>query len=80
VCSLPKDQPGGLYKILGLLQALNLTKIESRPSKDVLGSYYFFMDVQGNYSDPVIREVLANVKAKTDTFKILGVYKEITAC
>jgi prephenate dehydratase len=38
------------------------------------------MDVQGNYSDPVIREVLANVKAKTDTFKILGVYKEITAC
>lgn len=77
VFSLPKDQPGGLYKIMGLLQHLNLTKIESRPSKDMLGSYYFFIDVQGNYSDPDIQKTLKAVAASTDTFKILGAYKEI---
>ena len=80
VFSLPKDQPGGLYRILGLLQNLNLTKIESRPSKDVLGSYYFFIDIQGDYSDPVIQQTLKDVKEKTETFKILGAYKEIHSC
>ena len=80
VFSLPKDQPGGLYRILGLLQNLNLTKIESRPSKDVLGSYYFFIDVQGDYSNPDIRQTLQAVKANTETFKILGAYKEIKSC
>jgi prephenate dehydratase len=80
VLSLPKDQPGGLYKIMGLLQSVNLTKIESRPSKEVLGSYYFFIDFQGNYSDPDIRKMLGAVKDSSDTFKILGAYKEIPSC
>ena len=78
--SLPKDQPGGLYKIMGLLQHLNLTKIESRPSKDVLGSYFFFIDMEGDYSELAIRQTLKAIEANTETFKILGAYKEIKSC
>ena len=80
VFSLPKDQPGGLYKIMGLLQQINLTKIESRPSNDILGSYYFFIDIQGDYGDQAIRKTLKAVEENTETFKILGAYKEIKSC
>ena len=80
VFSLPKDQPGGLHTTLGLLQHINLTKIESRPSKEVLGEYYFFIDLVADYSQSGIRDTLKEVEAHTDTFKILGAYQEVKRC
>lgn len=80
VFSLPQDQPGGLYKILGLLSHINLTKIESRPSKEVLGEYYFFIDLLADYSQSEIRDTLKKVEAHADTFKILGAYSEVKRC
>jgi prephenate dehydratase len=73
---LEKDRPGALYEILGAFakNKINLTKIESRPSKKELGDYYFYIDFEGNTSDALIKEALKDIKSKTDTLKVLGSY------
>ncbi|MDR7664804.1 prephenate dehydratase [Methanosarcina sp. Z-7115] len=73
---LEKDRPGALYEILGTFakRKINLTKIESRPSKKELGDYYFYIDFEGHDSDALVKDALKDIKAKTDTLKILGSY------
>ncbi len=73
---LEKDRPGALYEILGAFarRKINLTKIESRPSKKELGDYYFYIDFEGHSSDALIKDALKDIKAKTDTLKVLGSY------
>ena len=50
IIDLKKDQPGGLYQVLGLFarENINLTRIESRPSKTALGKYLFFIDCEAS--------------------------------
>jgi prephenate dehydratase len=50
VCALRRDRPGALLAILQELamRAVNLTKLESRPTKTMLGRYVFFIDVEGS--------------------------------
>jgi prephenate dehydratase len=69
-----KDEPGALYSILKTFadQNINLTKIESRPSKRKLGEYLFFMDFENKGADA--EEVLAEMKEKTTFLKMLGSY------
>jgi len=76
VFSILKDRPGGLHNILGEFAArnINLTKIESRPTKTTLGDYYFFIDIQGHRSVKLVSEALAQVKKKASFFKVLGSY------
>lgn len=76
VFSIAKDRPGGLHDVLGeiAIRNINLTKIESRPSKKLLGDYYFFADMQGHRKDPIVDEALADIKRKASFFKILGSY------
>lgn len=71
---LEKDRPGALYEILGAFakRKINLTKIESRPSKKELGDYYFYIDFEGHASDELIKDALEDIKAKVDTLKVLG--------
>lgn len=71
---LEKDRPGALYEILGAFakRKINLTKIESRPSKKELGDYYFYIDFEGCSSDELIKDALEDIKAKVDTLKVLG--------
>lgn len=73
---LEKDRPGALYEILGAFakRKINLTKIESRPSKKELGDYYFYIDFEGQASDALIKDALEDIKAKADTLKVLGSY------
>jgi prephenate dehydratase len=73
---LEKDRPGALYEILGAFakRKINLTKIESRPSKKELGDYYFYIDFEGHTSDVLIKDALEDTKVKVDTLKILGSY------
>jgi len=73
---LEKDRPGALYEILGAFakRKINLTKIESRPSKKELGDYYFYIDFEGHTSDALIKDALEDIKVKADTFKVLGSY------
>lgn len=76
VFSLKKDKPGGLYDVLGEFarENVNLTKVESRPSKEKLGSYIFFIDFEGHRDDLVIRNIINIIKIKVDYIKILGSY------
>jgi len=76
VFSIAKDKPGGLYDILGEFanRGINLTKIESRPSKRALGDYFFFIDLQGHRLSGPVAESLARVKMKSAFFKLLGSY------
>ncbi len=74
--SLFDDNPGGLYDILGVFAKnnINLTKIESRPSKEGLGKYIFFVDFEGHRSNKEIENILNIIKTKTSFMKILGSY------
>jgi len=74
--SLFDDNPGGLYEILGVFAKsnVNLTKIESRPSKEGLGKYIFFIDLEGHQDDEKIKNILNILKEKTSFLKILGSY------
>ncbi|MGL4669287.1 MAG: prephenate dehydratase [Methanobacteriaceae archaeon] len=76
VFSLFDDNPGGLYEILGFFaeKSINLTKIESRPSKEGLGKYVFFVDFMGNECNEEINNILDTISDKTSFMKILGSY------
>ena len=76
VFSTAEDRPGILYEILGEFAArnINLTKIESRPSKKVLGDYLFFVDFEGHREDSRQREALETIKKKVAMLKVLGSY------
>jgi prephenate dehydratase len=79
---LEKDRPGALYELLGAFakRGINLTKIESRPSKKELGDYYFYIDFEGHTSDALIKDALEDIKSKagtkpeSSTLKVLGSY------
>lgn len=76
VCFQRQDRPGSL---LGILQefaarAINLTKLESRPTKRGLGDYCFFIDCEGHVADEVIADALRNLSAKQGELKFLGSY------
>lgn len=76
VFSLYEDRPGGLYGILGYFASenINLTKIESRPSKKGLGKYIFFIDFEGHIQDKVVKDILDTIKENTPFLKLLGSY------
>lgn len=71
-----EDKPG---QLVGALQefsqrGINLSKIESRPSKEKLGTYIFLIDVDGHRKDPALAEALAAIKEKCSFFRVLGSY------
>ncbi|OGC03992.1 hypothetical protein A2276_05180 [candidate division WOR-1 bacterium RIFOXYA12_FULL_43_27] len=76
VFSIKRDIPGGLYDVLSEFadRNINLTKIESRPSKKALGDYYFFIDMEGHREEPPVAHALKNIKRKAGFFKNLGSY------
>jgi prephenate dehydratase len=73
---LEKNRPGALYEILGEFakRGIDLTKIESRPTKKVLGDYLFYIDLKGHIEDRIIKDTLDQVKSKVGMLKILGSY------
>ncbi len=74
--SFSDDRPGLLYGVLKEFaeRKINLSKIESRPSGESLGSYIFLVDLQGHREDSVIAELLERVKEMTSLFKVFGSY------
>ena len=78
VFSTGKDQPGSLVTILQLFSkaGINLTRIESRPTKLELGEYNFFVDCEGHQDQEPLASVLAEVKSIALFFKSLGSYKQ----
>lgn len=70
------DRPGSL---LGILQefaarSINLTRLESRPTKQGLGDYCFLIDLEGHVADEVVADCLRNLHMKNGRVKFLGSY------
>jgi prephenate dehydratase len=80
ILSSIKDKPGGLVELLGEFSSrkINLTRIESRPTRHVLGEYLFFIDCEGHEKDAPVRDALAAIKQKASYFKKLGSFKRDT--
>ena len=70
------NRPGSLYAILKDFAdaGINLTRIESRPTKQELGEYLFFIDCEGKATDSPLKDVLAGLKNKTSLLLVLGSY------
>jgi chorismate mutase / prephenate dehydratase len=71
------DQPGALLGVLGPLSeaGINLTKIESRPSRRRAWDYVFFLDLDGHAGDPAVAAGLAAAAQSCQLFKVLGAYR-----
>jgi chorismate mutase/prephenate dehydratase len=71
-----KDRVGALHDMLVPFKkyAINLTKIESRPSKKKAWDYYFFVDMRGHYKDKPLKRALAELEDKCTFLKVLGSY------
>jgi prephenate dehydratase len=76
VCEIVKDQPGALLLILQefAFRHINLTKIESRPSKRRLGDYIFIVDMEGKVDDLSIADALRCLCCKLPRLTVLGSY------
>jgi len=74
--TLPSDFSGALHQVLSAFawRKLNLTKIESRPTKTGLGNYFFIIDVEGLMDDVLIPGVVSELQALGCGVDILGSY------
>jgi len=76
VCFQDADRPGNLHGILGQFAArgINLTRLESRPTRQGLGEYCFAIDLAGHLADEVIADCLRDLRAGLADVKFLGSY------
>jgi prephenate dehydratase len=73
---LGADHPGALVDALREFsdREINLSRIESRPLRQGLGRYMFFIDIEGAAVEPGIAEAIEQLEAKADSVRILGSY------
>ncbi|TCP54611.1 prephenate dehydratase [Tumebacillus sp. BK434] len=76
VIRLQSDYPGALHRVLSAFASrqLNLTKIESRPTKNELGSYYFILDVERYASDEELAAAVAEIERLGCAVRCFGSY------
>lgn len=74
--TLPEDYPGALHQVLSAFawRRINLTKIESRPTKLKLGSYYFYIDINGSMDSVLLPGAIAEIEAIGCLVRNLGSY------
>ena len=73
---LGADHPGALVEALTEFsdREVNLTRIESRPLRQGLGRYMFFIDLDGADTDPVVVEAIGALRDKAENVRVLGSY------
>ena len=73
-----EHKPGSLYQVLKefFRKSINLTRIESRPTKETPWEYYFYVDFDGHYNDEKVMLALNRIKTQTKFFKLLGSYQK----
>ena len=71
-----EDHPGALLEILTefSVRGVNLTRIESRPTKKALGDYYFSVDIEGHVNDARVGEALMGLHRVCAHVRFLGSY------
>jgi prephenate dehydratase len=76
VCGIDQDEPGSLLLILSefAYRHVNLTKVESRPSREALGHYIFFIDLLGHQADTPVAMALKCLACKLPWMRVLGSY------
>jgi prephenate dehydratase len=76
IAFIAEDKPGALLEILQQFadRNINLTKLESRPTKRILGEYCFFIDLEGHADDPAIAEAIDALDHQVAKLKSLGSY------
>lgn len=72
--------PGALVQPLQVFakRGINLSRIESRPSKRSLGDYLFFIDLEGNTTSPSVQAAIAELALHTEILKIFGSYNVLS--
>jgi chorismate mutase/prephenate dehydratase len=79
--SIQRDEVGALYKALEpfALHGVNLTRIESRPTKARAWEYVFFCDFEGHVQDPGVAQAIEDLRPRCDLVKVLGSYPRAEA-
>jgi len=74
--SFDDDAPGILHSVLEEFakRGINLTKIESRPTREEMGRYIFLADLEGHRKDTIVREALEEVRVQVSLLKVFGSY------
>lgn len=74
--TLPEDVPGALHQVLSAFawRRLNLTRIESRPTKKKLGNYYFYIDVMAPADSVLLTAAMGEIEALGCQVRTLGSY------
>jgi len=72
-----ENKPGALLDILQIFHdyGVNLSYIDSRPSKTKFGEYTFFVDFEGHITDEIISKVIGEVQKHTHYFRLVGSYE-----
>ncbi|HEY9611348.1 prephenate dehydratase [Allocoleopsis sp.] len=75
--SLPANKPGALVTPLQVFAArgINMSRIESRPTKRSLGEYLFFIDLEANAQEAFVQAALSELASHTEILKIFGSYR-----
>jgi len=73
-----KDRPGALFNLLKPFaeEGINLTKIESRPTRRKAWEYVFFIDLQGHINDPPVEKALKRIEPHCVFVRVLGSYPQ----
>ena len=76
-----RDEPGAMFKTLKPMadNNVNMVKLESRPSRERLWEYLFFVDFIGHREDAAAQTALAQVQERASFMKILGSYPQAAA-
>ena len=81
VVPLPEDRPGALMEILDQFatRGVNLSRIESRPTGQYLGHYFFSIDADGHIADARVADALAGLHRISPATRFLGSYERADA-
>jgi prephenate dehydratase len=77
--TLPEDYPGALHQVLSAFawRRINLSKIESRPTKKKLGNYYFYIDIELSMDTVLLPAAIAEIEAIGCQIRLLGSYPSL---
>ncbi len=80
VINMPENRAGALHQVLSAFawRQIDLSKIESRPTKTGLGNYFFIVDVEMGYDDVLLPGVKQELEALGFSVEVLGSYSTIS--